>query len=230
MVLRPDEEAAEEYIDRDRRFRGKVGGGLKTAATLAAGAAGGIGGKLMPFLNQYIPSDLAVKGISKISPQIGAFLKKGQSMGLDIEDGLNFVKEKFMEKESADTGALHGEDEDIIMKFSPKLSKLVKKLVEAGHPIEEVEQIARSPGQRSAKDVEHMEKSLGMTFYDILRSVFGGGKRTPPQGQSQQQPQQQTPPQQQMQQGQPQSQGQGQGQAALMAILQKLQQSRGQPQ
>lgn len=229
MIPRPDQQAADAYIERDQRFRGNVKSGLKTVASLGAGAAG-LSSKLMPFLNQYIPADLAMKGISKLSPKVGEFLRRGQSVGLDLQQGLDFVKEKIQP-------ALPNEDEDteenIIKKFSPKLSGLVDKYVRAGHPIEEVEQIVRSPGNKLSREVEHMEKSLGMTFYDIIRSIYGGEKRGQQPGKQQGQPMQPMPQQPQSQPsgisgqlGQA-AQPQGQGQAALMAILQKLQQARG---
>lgn len=228
--MQPYQSASQEIRRRDQAPSNalKKGGALALQAG-SAYAGGATLSKVLPFLSSYIPQSLAIKGLSKVDPRFGKFITQAMDQGSSFDEVKEFIKDKAQGNPQVKEQQEEG-DEDIILKFSPKLSKLVTKLVEAGHPIEEVEQIARSPGQRSAKDVEHMEKSLGMTFYDILRSVFGGVARNPPQGQQQQQPQQQMAPQQQMQQGQPQAQGQGQGQAALMAILQKLQQSRGQPQ
>jgi hypothetical protein len=206
---------------------------LKTAGSLAAGAGsaylgGSIAGRVMPFLNQYIPQSLAMKGLSKIDPRFGTFINKALDEGESFDNVKEFIKEKIQP-------ALPNEDENteenIIKKFSPKLSGLVDKYIRAGHPIDEVEQIVRSPGNKLSREVEHMEKSLGMTFYDIMRSIYGGEKRRQQPGKQQTQPMQPMPQQGQPsgnsgQLGQP-AQPQGQGQAALMAILQKLQQARG---
>lgn len=51
--------------------------------------------KLIPFLDEYIPEDLALKGISKVSPKIGSFLKKGLSKGLPLAGGLQFLRSQF---------------------------------------------------------------------------------------------------------------------------------------
>src|SRR6188768_1514085 len=95
MVLRPDEEANLAEVERDRRFRGLVKGAATTAVGVGASLGGsGIASKILPFINEYVPVDLAIKGISKISPQIGDMLKKGQQMGLDVGEGLSFLKDK----------------------------------------------------------------------------------------------------------------------------------------
>lgn len=51
--------------------------------------------KLIPFLDEYIPEDLALKGIAKVSPKIGSFLKKGLSKGLPLAGGLQFLRSQF---------------------------------------------------------------------------------------------------------------------------------------
>jgi hypothetical protein len=223
--LRPDETAAlseiERSSDRDRKVKGSLGA---IAGTGLAGASAALGSRIAPFLSELIPSDLAIKGISKIAPSIGNFLKKGQSMGLDIGEGLQFVRDSIGGKESPKEPE---EEEDIILRFSPKLSEFVRKAVQNGSPISEVESLARSPGQKFNKTIAYLEKSLGMTFYDVIRSIYGGKKKDSGKVQqpaSQMQATQQQPPVSQQPAGQP-----GQGQAALMAILQKLQQARGNP-
>src|SRR3954469_25048992 len=100
MVLRSDEEANEAEIERDERFRGNVNKTAIGGSLLATGAGTALASKIMPFLNKYIPVDLAIKGISKVSPKIGGFLKKGQSMGLNVEEGLNFIKEKISDEKT----------------------------------------------------------------------------------------------------------------------------------
>jgi len=51
--------------------------------------------KILPFLDDYIPDDLALKGISKVSPKIGSFLKRGLTKGLPLAGGLQFLRSQF---------------------------------------------------------------------------------------------------------------------------------------
>lgn len=48
--------------------------------------------KLAPFLDEFLPEDYAVRGIEKISPKIGKFLKNGMQKGLPIAGGLDFLR------------------------------------------------------------------------------------------------------------------------------------------
>lgn len=48
--------------------------------------------KIVPFLNESIPEDLALKGIGKVSPKIHSFLNNGISKGLTLASGLAFLR------------------------------------------------------------------------------------------------------------------------------------------
>jgi hypothetical protein len=50
--------------------------------------------RILPLLNEYIPEEIAMKGIGKISPQMGSFLQKGLSAGLPLAGGLAFLKDQ----------------------------------------------------------------------------------------------------------------------------------------
>lgn len=73
MIMRPDEIANRSEIERDERFRSGVSSALGTGMTVAGGVSMA---RVLPFLSQYVPVDLAMKGISKVSPQLGDFLKE----------------------------------------------------------------------------------------------------------------------------------------------------------
>lgn len=95
MILRADELANKGEIERDRGVRENMKKGLSTVAGLAASqVASPLASKILPLLSEYIPPALAMKGIEKISPKLGSFLKKGQEMGLDVQEGMNFIKNK----------------------------------------------------------------------------------------------------------------------------------------
>lgn len=99
-TLRPDEELSEYEIEKAKNRDKKLKSGIKTLGGLAIGSAGlAISSRILPFLSDYIPVDLAVKGISKISPKIGNYLKRGMESGLAIKDGLDFLKKQLSPKE-----------------------------------------------------------------------------------------------------------------------------------
>ena len=50
--------------------------------------------RILPLLNEYIPEEMALRGISKISPKMGSFLQNGLAAGLPLSAGLNFIREK----------------------------------------------------------------------------------------------------------------------------------------
>jgi hypothetical protein len=221
MVLRSDEQANEAEFERDKKFRGNLGKGVAAAASLGTAAvAGPLAARIMPFLNQYIPPALAMKGIEKVSPRLGTFLRKGQEMGLDVEDGLNFLKDKL--SKSAEPAK---EKRNIIEQYSPELHKFISEEVSKGRAPIEAAAIAQHD-KRFSSIINKLSKDHKTPWSSIIDSIYGtgqyGGAVNPP---SQNQPQQ---PMQQVAQ-QPPQQGQqgGQGQAALLAILQKIQQSRG---
>ena len=233
MFLRPDEEAALSAIERDKSFRGNVSKGINTGIGLAAGAGlAGLSSKIMPLLNEFIPAGLALKGINKLSPKLGQFLRNGQEMGLNLEEGFEFIKDKIGKK---------AEERSVIEKHSPSLFSFLKEHIGQGKSPVEAAALATLPSKSNnfKSVISKLEKENKAPWISIVQSVFGTGTQKQPNQQPQnqepiQQPQQpQQPPQQQpQQQPQPQpqqtQQGAGPGQEALMAILQKIQATRGQ--
>jgi hypothetical protein len=214
MVLRSDEAANQEQVKRDERFRGNVGKGVAAAASLGTAAVfGPMAARVMPFLNQYIPAALAMKGINKVSPKLGSFLQKGQEMGLDLSEGLNFIKEKLGGDKSSESPK---ENKNIIEQYEPELHTYIKMKLGEGMNLMQAGKKALDHS-RFKSAVEKLTKDHKTSWDAILKTVYGHSEKAQPS------PQQQT---QQTQQPQPEQAQPGQGQAALMAILQKLQQSR----
>lgn len=100
LYLRPDEKATRSEVERshqiDKSFK-KAGTTALAAGSSIVGA--GIASRLLPFLNEYISPEIAIAGITKLSPKLGAFLQRGMQSGLDIKEGLNYIKENIMPKE-----------------------------------------------------------------------------------------------------------------------------------
>ncbi len=208
--LRPDEKASQADIEKSRKSDDLLKKGAKTAANLGLAVSGaGIASKIAPFLSKYITPDLALKGISKLSPKVGDFLKRGMEAGLNVQDGLDFVKEQISNSAV--------DQRNIIEQYDPELNTYLKNYVDKGmSPLEAGKKAIRH--DRFAKAIKQMEKDHKAPWTSIIESIFGRGDK------AQQVTQQ---PIQQQQEPQPQQQQPGQGQQALMAILQKIQQTRG---
>lgn len=208
MVLRSDEMANQAEVERDQRFRGNVAKGASTVASLATGAAGGtLAAKVMPFLNQYIPAGLAMKGINKVAPKLGSFLQKGHEMGLDVEEGLNFIKDKLdgSQKEPAK------ENRNIIEQYSPNLFQYLKEMIGTGNtPIQAAAKAKKNLDKKFQEMISKMEKDHKTDWSSIVEMVFGGQGKAPIQ--SQQQPNETGQP---AQGGQP-----GAGQQAILQAIQ----------
>lgn len=207
MILRSDEQANEAEIERDKRLRSGIGKSIAATGSLAtASVASPLASKIMPFLNQYIPSALAVKGIERVSPKLGSFLRKGKDMGLDIEEGLNFFKEKFSSDKSNEPAK---ENRNIIQQYSPELHQFIDQQVKSGRSAIEAGAIAQAD-KRFSGIINKLSKDHKTPWSNILESVYGQAQSSNDSATNQQQNQQS-----------------GQGQVALMEILKKIQQSRG---
>lgn len=101
MSLQPYQKASEEMV-RQANAPAKL---VKNAASIGLGVAGGsaVVGRILPFLNKFIPTEMAVKGISKIDKRLGKFLSASISQGYPVEEVMDFVKEKITPKETKTT-------------------------------------------------------------------------------------------------------------------------------
>jgi hypothetical protein len=212
--LRPDELASNSEIERSQERDRKLKKGVKTAvgvgtAALGASAIGGLSSKIIPFLSEYIPENLAMKGINKVAPKVGDFLKRGMENGLDIKSGLNYLKENLGFGSKAATAP---QEQNIIAQYDDKLHSFIEEQINQGRAPLEAGAIARSSGKFN-KAITQMEKDHKSNFSSIIESVYGQQEQQQPMQQAQQMSQQQM---------QPQQQGQGPGAQALMALADKL--------
>ena len=214
MSARPDERAAAAEIERDRELRGTVGKGVKTAVALAGGA---LGARLLPFLSEFVPVDLAMKGIDKVAPKIGDFLRRGQKAGLNVKEGMEFVKSHMKTPES--------EERNLIQKYSPELHQFISEQIKSGRSPLQAGALAQSdPDKKNfGSIISKITKENKATWADILQNIYGQ-EGAPQQGTPQPPP---PPPQGGPGQTQ-QTQQAGPGQQAFMALLQKINQRLGQ--
>jgi hypothetical protein len=240
--LRPDEQAADSEIRRNLERSQTYKNAGKTALAVGTSALGiGNASKILPFLNELIPADLAMKGINKIAPKVGEFLKKGQSMGMDLKSGFQFLKDNLQNAQASQA-------KNPIQEFETnyaELSKALKEFIAKGQPPQAAAAILKTSSVFGNK-VKKLEKEMGKDFIDYVLELFGSNQPNSAKGQQSQQvqqtgqapmpqpnAQQQTqgsmqsgqPQQGNPQQGNPPSPKQGQtGQEALGAIIQKINQ------
>jgi len=232
-VLRPDERASMAANESDERLGKKIKGVAKTVGTLglAAGALPAAFSRIVPFLSELIPADIAMKGISKISPKIGEYLNRVQKSGLPVEEGLKFLKDNINQepKEQAKTSEPPKESRNIIEQYSPNLNSYLKEMIGAGNTPAQAAVKARKWLTKKEKDlINKIEKDHKTDWISIVESIFGGQSKAAlqPQQAEQQNPINQSQAQQQApqeQQSQPMQQQQtGPGQQMLMQVLQKI--------
>lgn len=258
--LRPDEQSTNAEIERAQGRDRNIKMGLKTAATVGTAIAGvpaiavgsKIASKVLPFLSEYIPADLAMKGINKVSPKLGEFLQKGLSKGLNLKEGLSFIKDNLSQPEQPK------EQRNIIEQYSPELHQFVKEQISKGNTPLQAAGMAKLVSNKSkfGKVIKDLEKDHKIDLPTLLEQIYGkessrqqglskfnqkvkkpsmldeeterfnneyGDVMNPP-GSTPTQP----PSEQQAftQQGQGQQQG-GPGNQAMMSVLQKILQARG---
>lgn len=213
--MRPDEAAAQSEIERAYARDRNISRGVKTAASIGASVALPYAvGKILPFLSEHIPLDLAVKGISKVSPKFGEFLKQGASMGLDVKEGINFIKNQFSNEPAK-------ENRNIIQQYSPELHDFIQEKVKSGQSI--LEAGARATMKPNfEKIIRKMEKDHRTPWTSILETIYGNNTES-----QKQQPQKNRNDAQQSTQQNNAPQEQGSGNNRLMAMLQQIQQLRG---
>jgi len=183
-MMRPDEQANQAEIERDERFRGNLKRGIGTAASIAGGAAAS---RIMPFLNEYVPVDLALKGLSKVSPHIADFLKRGQKAGLDIKEGMNYVKDMMnpQQPENSDPQQqAKPEKKNIVEQYSPELHQYIVNELKTGRPLLQIAALAQLGGKKGSfkKAIEQMEKDHQAPWSSIAESVYGSTQNQPQKG------------------------------------------------
>lgn len=171
--MRSDEEAMLAQVERENNYKKNLRTGIGTVAnvgTLVGGTA--IASKILPFLSELIPQDLALKGINKLSPSLGNFLKKGQSAGLDLKKGFNFIKSKLENKEQSQSQESQNPLQ-LISGYSPELADLINSEIGKGITPRALSNKIKYD-KKFGSIVAKIEKDLGKTFSEILEEMLGG--------------------------------------------------------
>ncbi len=209
---RPDEMATESRIKASQNEDRMIKSGVKTLASAGLAAVGaGAASRIAPFLSGIIPTDLALKGISKVAPKVGDFLQKGMAQGLTIQSGLDFLKENMGEQKQPEAESKENKAPDqrnIIEQYSPSIFAYIGDLIKGGSsPVQAAQKAKKFLDAKAKSIITQMEQDHKTPFESIVESIFGGGQMA------------QTMPNQQMPQPQPQAQQpQGQNQQAHSGV------------
>lgn len=214
--MQPYQEATEE-ISRQGELPLKIAknavsaGGAVASAGGGAYLAGGALNRVLPFLSKYIPPDLAMKGLNKIDPRYGSFIKKAMAAGKTFDEVKEFIGSKIEEEGESNKPAK--QDRNIIEQYSPNLFQYLKDLIGKGSsPVQAAAKARKFLDKKDQDLISKMEKEHKTDWPSIVQSIFGGQGTAQPQ-----QPDQVN-----------QGAQSGPGQQALMDILSKINQQLGQ--
>ena len=186
--LRPDEKATQSEIRKAQTRTGEVRSGIQQVSSLGATAFGGkVLSKVLPFLSEYIPEDLAYKGINKIMPALGGFLKNGMNQGLSLKSGLDFLKNQISQQSPEQSQQSPAkQNKNIIEQYSPNLHQYLLDLIKSGNtPIQAAVKARKFLKDKDQEVIDKLEKDHKSSWSDIVQSVFGSGGQALPQNQSQ---------------------------------------------
>lgn len=163
--------------------------------------------KVGNLLSYYIPANIAVKGINKVQPLLKSFTDSAQQKGFSDEEIRDFIKEKYDEsKESQKNQPKSVFDELLGDVDINQLPEQVQNQLGFLKTISD--QLEKKGTPRESSTFKRLKKKID----EVL-----SGKIGELQGEAMAMPQQPMQSQQQL----------GQGSQALMAILQKIQATRG---
>lgn len=161
---------------------------LKTAAPIALSAASATAGglafkKVLPFLSEYIPQDLAIKGLSKIDPRFGKFINTALGAGKSFGEIRDFIKEKAEEGKPA-------QNLNPIQQHSDELYSFLEGHIKNGRSALEAGALAEL-SDKFKKPIAEIVKNNKAPWSSIVETVFGNNSNAnqaapqqPPQKQS----------------------------------------------
>lgn len=163
--MQPYKSASETLKKQSDESKGLVKGALSIAGSLGTASAMT---KLAPFLSEYLPMDLAIKGISKVSPKVGSFIKEAQKNGFDFNDIKNFLGEGIKETTK--------QDKNIIQQYSPELDQFMNEEIQKGRSPIEAGAVAQND-KRFKPIIDKLTKDHNAQWSQILESTYQNPKQ-----------------------------------------------------
>lgn len=162
---RPDELSSQAEISRNMKRDKNI-----KKAVLGTGLA--LSSKIMPFLSEFIDPSLALKGISKISPNLGNFLKNGIKSGLSLESGIDYIKKNISNEESSVK-----DSRNIVQKYSDQLHQFLDSEIKKGRNPTQAGALAQL-NDRFKGVIRKMEEDYQTPFSSILEQSYGMKKQS----------------------------------------------------
>lgn len=181
-MMQPYQKAAEES-KRQKMQTGQFLGNI-ALGSVGIGLTGGFGKniassmipKIKSFLNEYIPEDLAKKGMEKLNPKIGEFIKHGMGFGYTYDQMKEFLGDKIGREEE---NIQAKESRNIIEQESPELHQFILDQIKQGRKPLEAGAIAtlnRSGQPSFSKAIDKLTKTHKIPWSKIIESVYGLGE------------------------------------------------------
>lgn len=167
--MNPYEKTAEEMKRQSE--------GPKRFAKTAIGIGGALGvssflpilSRAAPFLSQYVPEDLAIKGLSKINPKFGNFIQEALKGGYDFQEIKDFIGNQVNESQKQSPK----ENRNIIQQYSPELHQFIDQEIKKGLKPIQVGALAQND-KRFSQVIKKITKDHKLPWSSILESVYGG--------------------------------------------------------
>ncbi len=212
--MNPYEKTAEEMKRQSegpkRLAKNAVNAGATAASIAGAATFAPLLARAAPFLSEYIPENLAIKGLSKVSPKLGKFVEDSLNSGYDFKEVKDFIGEQVKESQQPAKQA-----KNIIEQESPELHQFLDQEIRKGRKPIEAAALAQND-KRFSELIGKLSKKHKTPWSSIIESVFGNGDMGLQQNKQQEQ---QKPMQQQEGQG-------GPGQQTIMQALQAATEAR----
>lgn len=182
--VRRQSEAPSKFIKKAASTGLAITGG--TALALKGGSV--IASRILSLLDKRVPRELAIKGLERINPTLGKFIKTSVNQGRDVEDVMDFISEKANQPSK--------QQKNIIEQESQELHQFILDQIRNGRNPIEAAAIAQND-KRFSSAIKKLMKTHKTPWSSIIESIFGSGEQALPQqsgnsGQLQQ-PQQSNP-------------------------------------
>jgi hypothetical protein len=181
--MNPYEKTAQEMKRQAQGPKRFAQTALSIGSTLGVASFAPVLAKAAPFLSQYIPENLAIKGLSKISPKMGKFVSDALNSGYDFGEVKNFIGDQIKESQTEQPK----EKRNIIEQYSPELHSFIDQEIKKGRNPIEAGALAQND-KRFSEIIKKLSKDHKTPWSNILQGIYGNGQTAQPQQQASQQP------------------------------------------
>lgn len=171
--MNPSEKAAEEMRRQSQGPERFAKSAIGIGAAAGAAPFASLLARAAPLLSQYIPENLAIKGLSKISPKFGQFIENVMGKGYDFNEVRDFLGEQVKESQAQSQPAKT--DKNIIEQYSPELHDFINQQIQSGRSPLEAGWFAEQD-KKFKSAIEKLKKDHKSPWSAILETVYGRGE------------------------------------------------------